>query len=737
MQGLALLSRLHHVVHSPNMAPSLPLPSESPSDWSSNLSDSGASSPSSTAACVTTGNGYLDFYSTASPPAGAGSRNHQHRAMPVTILPRSGTASSSTTQHGGSRQPPITPDGQLKSHDPTNSPHRKRYATEDDWRGHKDRISSLYRIKRLKDVKTVMETQHQFFATERMYKARFKEWGLEKNVTAAKVHKLMQRVEEEQQRRRSRSSSDGRAGNERVVLDVGEDLDVKRIQKYMKRKPVGLDKLRTSSKRSLEVIKALSVDGGKGGSGRVKVSIPVVKLYQQHQQSMPELSLSTFALEWPSEPELPSDVIGLLQAFIDNHFDCPYPFASSSSSSCTRTGPSKWQPQGQYPSNPVDPFMSSFTQVSRHDETMLDLVLNFRIAQTLLNDGLASEGMQTINACLESLAFCVQQAQHISPFDTRPATELILWALSVASDLMSDFKHSKKLVQHTLLQRMTTLCAAYQPTMAELTRRTSQLGSSGQVAMLKLARCSISQALFVATAYQPAFEIYSKTVSIAESPLSAGDKVETLQRLATDPVVHTSPVLESWMEVRIALSVHEASSPFVDSLGSYGTTTSPSWHVQGYDRMAEVIGTLAGRVEWHKAAGNWQVAQQLERYYGLIVQTVWGYNENASQGLGGKLDIWSSSEPMTSSLAPIEPSGFHMPLPEVALQMSQLMGEIPGEIPGWEELQPPQPPQQRHGAQVSTQTQSSSTSAWSAADASQWQMDPDFGSDRGKYDGSY
>lgn len=719
------------------MAPSLPSPSESPSDWSSNLSDSGASSPSSNAACVATGNGYLDFYSTASLPGATESRNHQRRAMPVAILPSSGTASSSTTQHGGSTQPPVTPDGQLKPHDSTNSPHRKRYATEDDWRSHKDRISSLYRTKRLKDVKTVMETQHQFFATERMYKARFKEWGLEKNVTAAKVHKLMQRVEEEQQRRRSPSTSDGRAGNERVVLDVGEDLDVKRIQKYMKRKPVGLGKLRTSSKRSLEVIKALSVDSGKGGSGRVKVSIPVVKLEQQHQQSTPELSLSTFTLEWPSGPELPSDVIGLLQAFIYNHFDCPYPFASGSSSSYTRTGPSKWQPQGQYSSNSVDPFMSSFTQVSRYDETMLDLVLNLRIAQTLVDDGLTSEGMQTVNACLESLAFSVQQAQHASPFDTRPATELMLWALSAASELMSDFKHSKNLVLHMLLQRIAALSAAYQPTMAELTRRVSQLGSSSQVAMLKLARCSISQALFVATAYQPAFETYSKTVSIAESSLSAGDKVETLQRLATDPVVHTSPVLESWMEVRIALSVHEASSPFVDSLGLYGTTTSPSWHVQGYDRMAEVIGTLAGRVEWHKAAGNWQVAQQLERHYGSIVQTVWGYNDYASQDLGGKLDIWSSSEPMTSSLAPVEPSGFHMPLPEVTLQMNHLMGEIPGEIPGWEELQPPQPPQQRHGSQVTAQTESSSTPAWTAADASQWHMEPDFGSDHKRYDGSY
>ncbi|KAG6354299.1 hypothetical protein INS49_004904 [Diaporthe citri] len=714
------------------MTQSLPSPSDTCSNWSSSCSDFGASSSSSNTACMTSA--YSDCYSTASLPVGRESRNHQQREMPGALLPSSATDGSSFEQYGGRRSTPVTSDGELKPHSPTNNPCRRRYATEDDWRGQKDRISSLYLTKRLKDVIAVMETQYQFFATERMYKARFKEWGVEKNVTAAKVHKLMQRVEEEQQRR-SPSASAGRARNERVVLDVGEDLDVKRIQRYMKRKPVGLGKLRPASKRSLEVIKALSVDSGKGSSGRGKVSIPAVKLEQQNQPNSPELCLPTLASQWSPGPELPDEVVGLLQAFIDNHFDCPYPFTPMPTPTFPPLTSSKWQPQSHNQLNTIDPFIPSVGQVSRQDETMLDFVLKFRIAHTLLDDCLTSEGMHAMNACLESLAFCIQQAQNTSPMDTRPATGVILWALSAASDMMSDFKHTKKLVLQMLLQRITAFCVGHQPTMAELARRMCQLRPSGQVTMLKFARYSISQAMYIASEYQPAFETYSKTLSISESRLSPVEKLQALQRLANDPIVHDSPILGAWMEARIALSVPDASSPFIESLGSYGTTTSPAWHARGHNRMAEVLGAMAGRVEWHKAAGNWQLVQHLESRSGSIAQMVWGRTDDAAQGSGGPLDIWSSPEPMTSSLEPVEPSMFHVALPEGALKMSHLMDEIPG----WGE-QPqlqPQPQQQQHQGQVPVQCEPSSTSVWNATDSSQWQLDTNFESDCGMYDGLY
>lgn len=709
------------------MTPSLPSPSETCSDWSSSFSDCEAGSSDPSTACMTAGTGYLDLYSTTSFPVGRESASYQQQAMPVALLPGSITDTSLATRYSGSRPPLVTPEGELKPQSPTSSPRRRRYATEDDWRSHKDRISSLYLTKRLKDVIAVMEGQYQFFATERMYKARFKEWGLEKNVTAAKVHKLMQRVEEEQQRRRSPSRSGGKAGNERVVLDVGEDLDVRRIQKYMKRKPVGLGKLRPASKRSLEVIKAMSVDsGGKGSSGRGKVSIPVVKLEQQSQPDTPELPLSTLTLQWPPGPELPNETVGLLQAFIDNQFDCPYPFASIPTSKFPPQTPPKRQFQGHRPLNPVDVCTQSFTQVSWQDEMMLAFVLKFRTACILLDDGLASEGMQSMNACLESLAFSIQQAQNTSPMDTRPATQAILWALSAASEMMSDFKHTRKLVLQMLLQRITALCAGYQPTMAELARRMSQLGAPEQVGMLRLARYSISQALFVAAEHRPAFEMYSKSVSIAESPLSPGDKVQALQTLSSDPVVHALPVLAAWMETRIALLGPDSTSPFADSFGLHDTTFPSSWHAQGHSRMPESPETMTGRVEWHRLSGNWQLEQQLESRSASIAQAAWGYDDGVVQGAERDLDILSPPENMAGSLAPVEPSMFHMALPEVTLRMSHLMGEIPG----WDD-------QQQHQVQVQVPAQGdpSSISTWNSADPSQWQVDANFDSECGMYDG--
>jgi hypothetical protein len=648
--------------------------------------------------------------------------------MAVAPPPSSGTATPSSARRVRRGQPTIKLEEQRKPCNQVKIPPRKRYATDDDWRSHKDKIAGLYVRNRLQDVVTVMETQHQFFATARMYKARFKEWGIEKNVTAASVHKLCQKLEEA--REWNPPTPDERGGNERVVLDVGDDLDVKRIQKYMKRKPAGLGKLRKVSKRSLEAIQAMSVDSGKGSSGRAKVSITVAKLKQYQQQSTPEPSPPTLSMEWPSGPELPSDVIGVLRTFIDNHFDCPYPFTSIPNPTCVRTAPSQWQPQGHHTQpNPGEPLASSFVQTSRHEEAMLDLVLKFRSAHTLLDDGMAREGMQIFNHCLESLAFCVQQAQNASPFDTRPATRSMLWALSVASEMMGDFKHSKEPAVQMLLQRMTTLCAAYQPTMAELTRRLSQIESSSErTAVLRLVRCSISETLFATAELEPAFEIYSKTVAIAESPLLPADKLQALQGISHDPLVLKSPVLHGWMETRVAFafaSVPEASSSFTESVGSYGATASPSWQAQGYSRVEQAVGIVATRVEVHKAAGNWQTAQELEGRYGSMVQAVWGYHENASQGS------------MTSPLIPIQQGGFNMGAPHVTLPMGHVIGEVSGVMPGWGGFQPH--PQQQHQGHVSGQGEPSSRTAWNTGDAGQWQVDPDLGSGvvHVKYEGSY
>ncbi|KAH8754748.1 Clr5 domain-containing protein, partial [Diaporthe sp. PMI_573] len=54
----------------------------------------------------------------------------------------------------------------------------KSYATPEGWERHRDKIIELYIKKTLKEVLEIMEHDHNFVATERMYKARFKDWGI-------------------------------------------------------------------------------------------------------------------------------------------------------------------------------------------------------------------------------------------------------------------------------------------------------------------------------------------------------------------------------------------------------------------------------------------------------------------------------------------------------------------------------------------------------------------------------
>ncbi|KAH8742976.1 Clr5 domain-containing protein, partial [Diaporthe sp. PMI_573] len=54
------------------------------------------------------------------------------------------------------------------------------YATPEGWERHRERITQMYLKKTLKEVLETMEQDHNFVATERMYKARLKEWDVTK-----------------------------------------------------------------------------------------------------------------------------------------------------------------------------------------------------------------------------------------------------------------------------------------------------------------------------------------------------------------------------------------------------------------------------------------------------------------------------------------------------------------------------------------------------------------------------
>jgi hypothetical protein len=54
----------------------------------------------------------------------------------------------------------------------------ERSTDKEDWEFYQERISKLYKDNKLENVMAIMEQTHDFFATEKMYKNRFKKWGL-------------------------------------------------------------------------------------------------------------------------------------------------------------------------------------------------------------------------------------------------------------------------------------------------------------------------------------------------------------------------------------------------------------------------------------------------------------------------------------------------------------------------------------------------------------------------------
>ncbi|ROW16029.1 hypothetical protein VPNG_02521 [Cytospora leucostoma] len=100
---------------------------------------------------------------------------------------------------------------------------RGHYAT-DVWEGHKDTIKKLYidEGKPLRELIRIMEEEHDFPATQRMYKARFKQWGFVKNNTEKVVSQIL----------RAKFERDA-AGKLSQFTRNGKDVN---LQNYLQRK---------------------------------------------------------------------------------------------------------------------------------------------------------------------------------------------------------------------------------------------------------------------------------------------------------------------------------------------------------------------------------------------------------------------------------------------------------------------------------------------------------------------
>ncbi|KAL1888551.1 hypothetical protein Sste5346_009507 [Sporothrix stenoceras] len=102
------------------------------------------------------------------------------------------------------------------------------WAQINDWEMHRDRITELYRDQglHLKQVQKIMAEQHQFYASQRMYKTRISKWAIDKNLKAADVATLLRL----QQQRAA-------LGKKSKFTIRGRDIDFARVDQYLKRDP--------------------------------------------------------------------------------------------------------------------------------------------------------------------------------------------------------------------------------------------------------------------------------------------------------------------------------------------------------------------------------------------------------------------------------------------------------------------------------------------------------------------
>lgn len=123
------------------------------------------------------------------------------------------------------------------AHHPQNNHHgaaggsrrpQQDFAQINDWEMHRDRITELYRDQglHLKQVQKIMAEEHQFFASQRMYKTRISKWAIDKNLKAADVATLLRL----QQQRAA-------LGKKSRFTVRGRDIDFARVDQYLKRDP--------------------------------------------------------------------------------------------------------------------------------------------------------------------------------------------------------------------------------------------------------------------------------------------------------------------------------------------------------------------------------------------------------------------------------------------------------------------------------------------------------------------
>ncbi|KAI0173556.1 Clr5 domain-containing protein [Hypoxylon sp. FL1284] len=201
------------------------------------------------------------------------------------------------------------------------------WATTDDWATQRPYITTLCMSildenRTLKEIMKIMQEEHQFFATVRMYKARFQKWGIEKKIKAEEAVEIFRQ-----------QTARAAAGKPTVAYIRGRRIDPDRLQRYRYRAAPLVSK------------KILNVEKGTDEQHSSRISQVVCRT--PSPSPSPDATDSNLSIsprmEEPTELKVPHECMQILRNFIHGAFDSGMWQMASESDHAEMNGAFTWQ----------------------------------------------------------------------------------------------------------------------------------------------------------------------------------------------------------------------------------------------------------------------------------------------------------------------------------------------------------------------------------------------------------
>lgn len=188
------------------------------------------------------------------------------------------------------------------------------------WLEHRDRITNLYVEEELtlKQVRTILEEDHQFPATERQLKRKIKEWNLDKNIKDEEMRIILQ----------YKQARNDHYGKDSIFYVRGRLVDYKKIQRFIQRKgSPSLSDLPDSSLPSLpeDIICQTPTDETPPSFMKIDVQDLTTIIGHESSQEGPEDSNSLIASKSSTNLTKQGESIEVDHAFLTDFWDSYWP----------------------------------------------------------------------------------------------------------------------------------------------------------------------------------------------------------------------------------------------------------------------------------------------------------------------------------------------------------------------------------------------------------------------------